>query len=198
MRNVLVGKTHMARRPRGHGGGSASRRNPSSACASSECGFEPYERDDGLHPDGRGRARRYNDVSPRAGLRRDQPVGALGQFRRGRGRRACRTAGCWCMPTRPRACRKSTPETPYMTRRAMDFITRGRDDGRPWCLHLSYIKPHWPYIAPEPYASMYGADDVMPAIRSERGARRTRIRCSPPTWTCATRATWRATRCARR
>ena len=48
-------------------------------------------------------------------------------------------------------------ETPYMTRRAMDFITEAEADGRPWCLHLSYIKPHWPYIAPEPYASMYGA-----------------------------------------
>ena len=59
-------------------------------------------------------------------------------------------------------------ETPYMTRRAMDFITEAEGDGRPWCLHLSYIKPHWPYIAPEPYASMYGADDVQPAIRSEK------------------------------
>src|SRR3546814_20027760 len=27
--------------------------------------------------------------------------------------------------------------------RAIDFI---RDSGEtPWCLHLSYIKPHWPY-----------------------------------------------------
>ena len=58
-------------------------------------------------------------------------------------------------------------ETPYMTRRAMEFIAEAEDDGRPWCLHLSYIKPHWPYIAPEPYASMYAAADVQPAIRSE-------------------------------
>ena len=59
-------------------------------------------------------------------------------------------------------------ETPYMTRRAMDFIAEAEQDGRPWCLHLSYIKPHWPYIAPEPYASMYGAADVQPAIRSQK------------------------------
>src|SRR4029450_13309783 len=26
----------------------------------------------------------------------------------------------------------------------------------------------WPYIAPEPYASMYGPKDVLPAIRSEK------------------------------
>src|SRR5688572_31721529 len=36
------------------------------------------------------------------------------------------------------------------------------------CLHLSYIKPHWPYIAPEPYASMYSAADILPAIRSQK------------------------------
>ena len=33
----------------------------------------------------------------------------------------------------------------------MDFIARRRQIERPWCLHLSYIKPHWPYIAPAPY-----------------------------------------------
>ena len=59
-------------------------------------------------------------------------------------------------------------ETPYMTRRAMDFIAEAETDGRPWCLHLSYIKPHWPYIAPEPYASMYSASDILPAVRSQK------------------------------
>jgi len=49
----------------------------------------------------------------------------------------------------------------------MEFIAEAEDDGRPWCLHLSYIKPHWPYIAPEPYASMYGPEDVKPVIRSQ-------------------------------
>jgi arylsulfatase A-like enzyme len=49
----------------------------------------------------------------------------------------------------------------------MEFIAEAQDDGRPWCLHLSYIKPHWPYIAPEPYASMYGPQDVQPVIRSQ-------------------------------
>ena len=49
----------------------------------------------------------------------------------------------------------------------MDFITEAEADGRPWCMHLSYIKPHWPYIVPEPYASMYGPADVQPVIRSD-------------------------------
>ncbi len=59
-------------------------------------------------------------------------------------------------------------ETPYMTRRAMEFIAESEQGGRPWCLHLSYIKPHWPYIAPEPYASRYGVADMLPAVRSEK------------------------------
>ncbi len=54
-----------------------------------------------------------------------------------------------------------------MTRRAMDFIREAKEDGRPWCLHLSYIKPHWPYIAPAPYHDMFSEDDVQPAIRSD-------------------------------
>lgn len=34
--------------------------------------------------------------------------------------------------------------------------------------HLSYIKPHWPYVAPAPYHAMYGPSDVPPALRDPR------------------------------
>lgn len=37
----------------------------------------------------------------------------------------------------------------------------------PWCCHLSYIKPHWPYIVPDPYASMFGPEDVQDVVRSD-------------------------------
>ena len=57
-------------------------------------------------------------------------------------------------------------ETPYTTRRAMAFIDEAERDGRPWCLHLSYIKPHWPYIAPSPYHAVHGSGDVLPAVRA--------------------------------
>src|SRR5260370_10596185 len=50
----------------------------------------------------------------------------------------------------------------------MDLIGETETGGRTWCMHLAYIKPHWPYIAPGTYASMYGTDDVQPAIRSEK------------------------------
>jgi len=39
---------------------------------------------------------------------------------------------------------------------------------KPWFLHLSYVKPHWPYMAPAPYHKMYGAKDCLPLNRDER------------------------------
>jgi arylsulfatase A-like enzyme len=66
---------------------------------------------------------------------------------------------------KPARIAEEDSETPYMTGRAMDFIAEAGD--RPWCLHLSYIKPHWPYIAPAPYNTMFGTADVAPATRSE-------------------------------
>ena len=56
-------------------------------------------------------------------------------------------------------------ETAYITNRAMEFMA-GADE-RPWLLHLSYIKPHWPYVAPAPYHVAYGAGDIVAAVRSE-------------------------------
>ena len=56
-------------------------------------------------------------------------------------------------------------ETAYMTREAMRFID-GMDD-KPWFLHLSYVKPHWPYMAPAPYHNMYGAKDCLPLNRDK-------------------------------
>ena len=56
-------------------------------------------------------------------------------------------------------------ETAYMTRAAMRFI---EDMGeRPWFLHLSYVKPHWPYMAPAPYHALYGPKDCLPLNRAE-------------------------------
>ena len=150
-----------------------------------ECGFEPYERDDGLHPPPAAarRAPRYNAYLREHGYDGDNPwehwanSGATAMAR-------CSPAGCCVMPTSPRAFRDEHSETPYMTRRAMDFIAEA-ERRTPWCLHLSYIKPHWPYIAPEPYASMYGADDVHRRRSARRTSARNRIRFSPPIWTCA-------------
>ena len=47
----------------------------------------------------------------------------------------------------------------------MAFIDQAGD--QPWVAHVSYIKPHWPYIVPELYASMYGPEHVLPAVRAD-------------------------------
>ena len=57
-------------------------------------------------------------------------------------------------------------ETPYMTQRAIDFMKHAGD--QPWLCHLSYIKPHWPYIVPAPYHNMYSKEHIIPAVRSEQ------------------------------
>ncbi|WP_444985623.1 sulfatase-like hydrolase/transferase [Halomonas mongoliensis] len=65
----------------------------------------------------------------------------------------------------PARVKEEHSETAYTTNRAMDFITEAGD--QPWCLHLSYIKPHWPYMAPAPYHALYGPEDILPAVRSD-------------------------------
>ncbi len=72
----------------------------------------------------------------------------------------------WLLRNSTRAARVKAEhsETPYITQRALDFIDATGDE--PWCLHLSYIKPHWPCIAPAPYHAMYSAADVLPVVRS--------------------------------
>ncbi len=69
----------------------------------------------------------------------------------------------------PARVREEHSETAYTTDRAIEFIRRQGDD--PWVLHLSYVKPHWPYIAPAPYHAMYQPEQCLPVRRhpDERG-----------------------------
>jgi len=57
-------------------------------------------------------------------------------------------------------------ETAYTTGRALEFI-RAQGDA-PWVLHLSYVKPHWPYLAPAPYHARYALDECLPVARDAR------------------------------
>lgn len=56
-------------------------------------------------------------------------------------------------------------ETAYMTDQAIHYIEQEGDT--PWALHLSYVKPHWPYVAPAPYHNLYSLDQCLPLKRSE-------------------------------
>jgi arylsulfatase A-like enzyme len=173
VRTALVGKTHMTADKEGM---ERLGVDPKSIIGVrvSECGFDPYERDDGLHgrgPDGgyvQERPPRYNIYLNEKGYGGDNPWhdwanAALGENNQ--------LASGWAMHNarKPARVKEEDSETPYMTRRGMDFIREAGDE--PWCLHLSYIKPHWPYIAPAPYNAMYSKKDVIPVVRSEEERR---------------------------
>ncbi|MBV1797419.1 sulfatase-like hydrolase/transferase [Siccirubricoccus sp. G192] len=70
----------------------------------------------------------------------------------------------------PARVREEHSETAYTTDQAIGFMAAQGDS--PWVLHLSYVKPHWPYIAPAPYHAMYTAGQCLPVQRhpEERGA----------------------------
>ena len=130
-----------------------------------ECGFEPFERDDGLHPFGpMDPDPVYNDYLRERGLNSPNPweenanagIDENGDLRSG-----------WLMKhaNLPANVPEEHSETPYMTGRAIDFMKQAGD--APWLCHLSYIKPHWPYIVPAPYHAMYGSEHVLAPVRSD-------------------------------
>jgi arylsulfatase A-like enzyme len=163
-RVALVGKTHMAVDREGMARLGIDP-NSDVGVLAAECGFEPYERDDGLHPDQSPSPNlAYNLWLNQLGYRSDNPwhdfansvEGDNGEVLSGWSMRNAR---------RPARVKEEHSETAYMTDRALAFIDEAGSG--PWCLHLSYIKPHWPYIAPAPYHAMYGPEHVIAANRRE-------------------------------
>jgi arylsulfatase A-like enzyme len=57
-------------------------------------------------------------------------------------------------------------ETAYTTERALEFMRARGDEA--WTLHLSYVKPHWPYMAPAPYHARYSLEQCLPVKRHPR------------------------------
>ena len=166
VRPVLVGKTHMMADREGM---QRLGVDPDSQIGvhHREAGFEPFERDDGVFPDRMMHKMgqpRYNDYLRDKGYEGGNPWHwAANSVQTETGLRS----GFYNdIADQPAAVAEDDSETPYMTRRAMAFLAQ--DDGQtPWLLHLSYIKPHWPYIAPAPYNAMYGPQDVQPPVRSK-------------------------------
>ena len=165
----LVGKTHMKADAEGM---ARLGLEPDSVIGArvAECGFDVFERDDGMRPEGiaglydKGGAAAYNAYLQGKGYDSANPwhdhansgVDAEGNVLSG-----------WFLTHSDQAANiaEEDSETPYLTRRGMEFIAAQGD--QPWCCHLSYIKPHWPYIVPAPYHDMYGPDDFLPVNRSE-------------------------------
>lgn len=164
VRSVLIGKTHMRADTSGM---IRLGIDPESQIGVriSECGFDPYERDDGLHPfSGHDPNPRYNEHLRAEGLGGDNPWENWANSANGDKGEAL---SGWFLKysDRPARVPDEQAETPYITSRAMDFIDEAGD--QPWVAHVSYIKPHWPYIVPEPYASMYKPEHVLPVNRDE-------------------------------
>ncbi|MGR3742863.1 MAG: sulfatase-like hydrolase/transferase [Pseudooceanicola nanhaiensis] len=164
----LVGKTHMRADAEGM---ARLGLEPDSLIGArvAECGFDVFERDDGMLPEGPDGAydpdgaREYNKYLKAKGYQSDNPwhdfansgVDDDGNVLSG-----------WFLKNAGEAANilERDSETPYLTRRAMEFIEGAK---APWCCHLSYIKPHWPYIVPAPYNDMYGPRHILPPIRSQ-------------------------------
>lgn len=60
----------------------------------------------------------------------------------------------------PIKLRAEHSDTAYSADRANRFIRQFQ--GRPWFLHLSFLRPHPPFVAPEPFHDMYRLEDVPP------------------------------------
>ncbi|WP_025898832.1 alkaline phosphatase family protein [Sneathiella glossodoripedis] len=163
IRTGLIGKTHMT----------ADRENmkrlgidPASdqGVLAAQCGFEPWERDDGLHPDQLTSPNlSYNEYLRSNGYEGDNPWHTAANS--GYDENGELQSGWYLRNAHlPAVVKAEHSETAYMTDRAIQKISELGDQS--WCLHLSYIKPHWPYIAPAPYHNMYGPQDVIDANRA--------------------------------
>ena len=164
----LVGKTHM----KADTEGMARLGIPADSIIgvrTEQCGFDVYERDDGMRPEGPegfyddGGAANYNDWLRERGYQGANPWHDFANSARDADGNVL---SGWLLENarKPAAIQEEDSETPYMTSRAIEFMEQSGET--PWCLHLSYIKPHWPYIAPAPYNDMYGPEHVIPVNRS--------------------------------
>lgn len=125
-------------------------------------GFEEIDRYDGHHPPGAEsgypaflRAHGYDGADPWS----DHVISAVDADGR--------VVSGWHMRHvhLPARVREEHSETAYMTDQALAYIQRMGD--QPWVLHLSYVKPHWPYMAPAPYHARYTPEQCLPVVRNE-------------------------------
>lgn len=161
----LIGKTHMKADAEGMKRLGLA---PDSVIGArqAECGFDVWLRDDGLWahgPDGYYDTKRspYNAYLASKGYDGDNPWHDYANA----GIDADQIASGWMTRNadKPANIREEDSETPWLTSEAIKFIDQATG---PWCAHVSYIKPHWPYIVPAPYHAMYGPEHVPDAQRS--------------------------------
>lgn len=160
----LLGKTHMKADAEGMARLGLS---PDSTIGArqAECGFDAWARDDGLWgygPDGYYDEKRspYNEYLKSKGYEGENPWADYANA----GITDDQIASGWMFRNadQPANIAEQDSETPWLTSQTIEFMKQAKG---PWCAHVSFIKPHWPYIVPAPYHNMYGPDHVPPARR---------------------------------
>ena len=163
----LIGKTHMKADAEGMARLGLS---PDSIIGvrQAECGFDAWVRDDGLWgegPDGFYDEKRspYNEYLKSKGYPSENP---WADFANAGIDDDGEIASGWVFANadKPANIREEDSETPWLTRKTIEFIDQAEGA---WCAHVSYIKPHWPYIVPAPYHDMYGPDHVPTPVRDD-------------------------------
>lgn len=160
----LIGKTHMKADAEGMARLGLSADSVIGA-RQADCGFDVWVRDDGLWgqgPDGFYDEKRspYNEYLKSKGYESENPWADFANA----GIENSEKASGWMFDNadKPANIREEDSETPWLTSEAIRFIDQAQGS---WCAHVSYIKPHWPYIVPAPYHAMYGPQHVPPANR---------------------------------
>jgi arylsulfatase A-like enzyme len=137
----------------------------------SECGFDTYIRDDQLWPSGPdgmydNKRSPYNEYLNQKGYKSENPWHDFANA--GVDDDGNIASGFLMMHAdKPANIKEEDSETAWLTTRTLNFMKEREDQEKPWLAHVSYIKPHWPYIVPAPYHNMYGAEHVPPAVRSD-------------------------------
>ena len=166
MNSWIIGKTHMKADAEGMARLGLA---PDSQIGArqAECGFDNWCRDDGLWgygPDGFYDEKRspYNEFLKSKGYESENPWADFANA----GITDKQIASGWMFRNadKPANIREEHSETPWLTSETIRFLDKTEG---PWMAHVSFIKPHWPYIVPAPYHNMYGANHVPSATRHE-------------------------------
>lgn len=160
----LLGKTHMKADAKGMARlGLAP--DTEIGARQADCGFDAWARDDGLWgqgPDGFYDAKRspYNEYLKGKGYDGENPWADYANAGVENGEMA--SGWMFMNADKPANIREEDSETPWLTSETIRFLDQAKG---PWCAHVSFIKPHWPYIVPAPYHDMYGTGDILPVVR---------------------------------
>lgn len=162
----LIGKTHMKADAEGMARLGLSADTIIGA-RQTECGFDAFVRDDGLWgtgPDGLYDEKRspYNEYLKSKGYEAENPWADFANA--GVDGDDIAPGFVFRNADKPANIKEEDSETPWLTSKAIEFMEQAEGS---WLAHVSYIKPHWPYIVPAPYHNMFNESHVPPAMRHE-------------------------------